>query len=135
MTHPRIGIGVCILRAGEVLVGKRKNAHGEGSWCFPGGHLEFGESWEECARREVLEETGLELGEVRYATATNDVFTEEKKHYVTIFMAGEYLNGEAEVLEPEKGEGWEWCSWHQIPEPRFLALQHLSDSGWTPESA
>lgn len=54
---------------------------------LPGGHLEFGESWEECARREILEETGLAVRDVRFLTATNDVFAAEKKHYVTIFMA------------------------------------------------
>lgn len=53
---------------------------------LPGGHLEFGESWEECARREILEETGLAVQDVRFLTATNDVFTAEAKHYITIFM-------------------------------------------------
>jgi ADP-ribose pyrophosphatase YjhB (NUDIX family) len=53
---------------------------------LPGGHLEHGESWEECARREILEETGLVVRDVRFLTATNDVFAAEGKHYVTIFM-------------------------------------------------
>ena len=40
---PRVGIGVIIRKDNKILLGKRKNAHGEGSWCFPGGHLEFNE--------------------------------------------------------------------------------------------
>jgi len=70
--RPKIGLGVCILRDNKVLFGKRKNSHGEGSWCFPGGHLDFNETWEECARRETIEETGLEIKNLRFATATND---------------------------------------------------------------
>lgn len=56
---------------------------------LPGGHLEFGETPEACAVREVLEETGLEISEadVRFVTATNDIFEAEGKHYVTLFMA------------------------------------------------
>ena len=43
--HPRVGIGVIALNnQGKILLGKRKNAHGDGDWAPPGGHLEFGES-------------------------------------------------------------------------------------------
>jgi 8-oxo-dGTP diphosphatase len=51
----------------------------------PGGHLEYGESFADCSKREVLEETGLEVGELKFLVATNDVM-EEGKHYVTVFM-------------------------------------------------
>lgn len=59
-----------------------------GTWALPGGHLEFGESFETCAVRETLEETGLNIKDVRFLTATNSVMTAEDKHYVTIFMGG-----------------------------------------------
>lgn len=51
----------------------------------PGGHLEYGETFTECAKREVLEETGLEVGDIKFLVATNDVFG-EGKHYITIFV-------------------------------------------------
>jgi ADP-ribose pyrophosphatase YjhB (NUDIX family) len=57
-----------------------------GTWALPGGHLEFGESFETCAEREVLEETGLKISDVRFLTAVNSVMGDENKHYVTIFM-------------------------------------------------
>ena len=54
----QVGLGIIVVKDGKVLLGKRKSAHGKGTWCFPGGHLEFSESWEDCAKRETKEETG-----------------------------------------------------------------------------
>ena len=48
----------------------------------------MGESWEACAAREVMEETGLEVSKVRFESAVNSIFAPDK-HYVTIFMRGE----------------------------------------------
>jgi len=72
--RPLIGIGVIIIRAGKILLGKRRNTHGAGSWCCPGGHLEYGESFESCARLEVKEETGLEIENIRPATSPMTFF-------------------------------------------------------------
>jgi ADP-ribose pyrophosphatase YjhB (NUDIX family) len=86
---PRIGIGVFALRPdNSFIAGIRKGGFGAGTWALPGGHLEFGESLEECASRELREETGLEVepGEMRFLTVTNTVWGEEQKHYVTVFM-------------------------------------------------
>ncbi len=55
MERPKVGVGVIVVKEGKVLLLQRKNSHGSGTWCFPGGHLEYGESLEECAKREVLE--------------------------------------------------------------------------------
>jgi 8-oxo-dGTP diphosphatase len=57
--RPRIGVGVAVLPEGKGLLGKRKGSHRAGHWSFPGGHLDFGESAESYASRELLEETGL----------------------------------------------------------------------------
>jgi 8-oxo-dGTP diphosphatase len=53
--RPAVGVAAIVTKNGKVLLGKRKGAHGEGSWAFPGGHLEFNESIEDCAKREVFE--------------------------------------------------------------------------------
>ncbi|KAI2788471.1 Nudix hydrolase 1 [Penicillium oxalicum] len=94
-THPdpRIGVGVFVTNAeGKFVLGKRKGSHGADTWALPGGHLEFGESFETCAEREILEETGLKIRNIHYLTATNTVFVAENKHYVTIFMGATLEN-------------------------------------------
>lgn len=130
--RPKVGVGVCIIKGGKVLLGKRKNAHGQGTWSFPGGHLEFNESWEDCAIRETREETGIEIKNIRFATATNDIFPIEGKHYITLFMVAEYDSGEVTLMEPEKSEVWEWFAWDSLPQPLFIATENFYKSGYNP---
>ena len=136
---PRIGVAVFILHptsnahlphmpfhlAYKFLLGRRLGSHGSNTWALPGGHLEFGESFEECAIRETREETDLEIESVQYLTTTNDVMPfggggggggnneagngqDEKKilHYATIFMvakvkAGSKARRQSQDLMPE----------------------------------
>lgn len=120
----RVGVGAFVLESPQesysnnprLLIGKRIGSHGAGTYALPGGHLEFGETPEMCAVREVLEETGLKVSNPRFLTATNDYMPMEDKHYVTLFMVCERENNgdKPEVLEPEKCEGWDWVTWEDI---------------------
>jgi 8-oxo-dGTP diphosphatase len=130
--RPRIGIGVIVIKDNKVLLGKRKNAHGEGSWSFPGGHLEFNEEVEDCARREVEEETGLKIKNLKSGPFTNDIFEKERRHYVTLFVVSEYDSGELQNLEPDKCERWDWFGWDNLPEPLFVPFQNLLKQGYSP---
>ncbi|KAJ9214462.1 hypothetical protein DTO166G4_3866 [Paecilomyces variotii] len=115
--EPRVGVGVFVInKDGKFVLGVRKGSTGSGTWALPGGHLEFGETFEECAAREILEETGLALKDLQFLTATNNVMKAEKKHYITIFMAATVVgdNPKPQLLEPEKCEGWEWASWDDV---------------------
>lgn len=129
---PRVGVGVLVVRDGRVLLGLRRGSHGAGTWAPPGGHLEFGETVEACARREVMEETGLALGAVRRGPWTEDFFAAEGKHYVTLFAVAEWIGGEPRVLEPEKCDAWAWHAWDALPEPPFAPLASLRAAGYDP---
>jgi 8-oxo-dGTP diphosphatase len=98
--HPRIGVAVVIERNGQVLLVKRKNAHGAGTWAVPGGHLEFGETPEECAVRETREEVGIAISGAKFAAITNDLFPNEGKHYITIWMRAASAEGEPASRTP-----------------------------------
>ncbi len=122
--RPFVGVGVAVVREGKVLLGKRKGAHGEGEWAFPGGHLEFGESVEACAARELKEEAGMKALSVEMGPWTSDLMGPEK-HYITIFTFIPEFEGEPRLLEPDKCEGWEWFSWDQLPAPLFSSIRSL----------
>ncbi|MEX0940849.1 MAG: NUDIX hydrolase [Candidatus Babeliales bacterium] len=123
--RPKVGVGVLIIKETKILLGKRKNAHGAGTWGLPGGHLEFRESFEDCAKREVLEETGLEVMSSRRYSFTNDIFEQDNKHYITIFMLVDKFTGEPKVLEPDKCDCWTWFDLNELPENLFEPLKNL----------
>ena len=131
-SRPAVGVGVIVTRNGRVLLGLRKGSHGDGCWQFPGGHLEYGEAIVECARRELLEETGLTLKTGTTGPYTSDVFVKECRHYITLFVLGEAGEGEPEVMEPDKCLEWGWFSWDSLPQPLFLPVQNLLKSGFNP---
>ncbi len=109
----------------RLLLGKRISAHSENSWQFPGGHLEFGETVEACARREVEEEAGIKICNIIPSGFTNAVFIDADKHYVTLFVSSEYDSGELTVMEPDKCEQWRWFQWDSLPEPLFLPIRNF----------
>lgn len=123
--HPRIGVACVVEREGKVLLGQRKGAHAIGCWGFPGGHLEFGESVESCATRELIEETGLKPLSMRLGPWVENVMEEGQKHYITIFVFIDKFDGEPALLEPDKCEGWEWYSWDSLPQPLFSPIPSL----------
>ena len=125
--RPKVGLGVFIQKEGKVLLGKRKGSHDVGAWCFPGGHLEFNETWEECAIRETMEEAGIKIKNIRFLTATNDFFIKDNKHYITIFMVSDYESGEVRIMEPDKCEEWGWFEWveDKLPKPLAVPQQNL----------
>lgn len=130
--QPRVGIGVVVMKENKILFGKRKNSHGDGTWSFPGGHLEFNESWEDCAKRETMEEAGIKITNIRFGTATNDIFPAEEKHYITIYILSDYDSGEVKIMEPEKCDKWEWYDWNHLPQPLFIPIQNLLETHFNP---
>lgn len=129
MEQVKVGVAVIISKGdGTFLLGDRKGSHGNRTWGFPGGHLEFGESFEECSKRETFEETGLKISNIKLLTITNDIFPKENKHYVTIFLTADYESGELEIKEPDKCKEWKWFDIWNFPENLFLPIQNLIKS-------
>jgi 8-oxo-dGTP diphosphatase len=125
MDRPQVGLAVIVEKDGKVLLLKRKGSHGEGTWAPPGGHLEFGESLEECAARETLEETEVVIGDVEFIAITNDLFPAEQKHYLTVWLRAAYRSGQASAAYPDKVAQVSWMSWDALPEQLFIPFENL----------
>ena len=121
----RVGVATVILKDNCILLGERIGSHGAHTWATPGGHLELGESIEECAKRETLEETGLVVNSITKLGFTNDIFEKENKHYVTLFVIASCDESEPQIMEPDKCKQWKWCKLDEVPEPLFLPLINL----------
>jgi 8-oxo-dGTP diphosphatase len=133
---PRVGVAVIVRRGDHVLLGlRRSTTHGDGVWQFPGGHLEWGEAVEDCARREVEEETGLTVAIDALGPWTSDWFPESGRHYVTVFLLATSPEGDAQVREPDKCEQWGWFRWDALPAPLFLPILGLQRQGFDPFAA
>ncbi|XP_021718226.1 nudix hydrolase 1-like [Chenopodium quinoa] len=133
---PKVAVVVFLLNGKKVLLGRRRSAVGNSTFALPGGNLEFGENFEECAAREVKEETGLEIGATELLTVTNNLFVEGPKplHYVTIFLRSSLTNTDQvpQNVEPEKCDGWDWYDWDNLPQPLFWPLEKMVNSGFNP---
>ena len=120
--RPTIGVGVLVWREKQLLLGKRLADNQDICWQFPGGHLENNESVIDCAVREVLEETSLEVKSLRHLGFTNSTFVMGQRQYVTLLVSCDYESGVAQKLEPDKCEQWQWFDYQKLPAPLFKPI-------------
>ncbi len=123
--RPLVGIGVVIINTeGKVLLGKRKGSHAP-YYSIPGGHLELGETFEEAACKEVLEETSLVLQNPKVISVSNNLetFKKEGKHYISVILLATNFSGTPKVMEEDKSEGWFWADPKALPQPHFDASE------------
>jgi ADP-ribose pyrophosphatase YjhB (NUDIX family) len=121
------GFGVVIERAdGKILLGRRHEDpdkadsafRSAGEWCLPGGKLEWGETFEDGAIREVREETSIEIRNPRVISVHN--CRNEHAHFMTVGMVATEFSGEARVTEPDEITEWQWFALDSLPQPRYF---------------
>lgn len=129
------GFGIMVLNKNEeLLLGKRhedpskadSELSGEGTWTMPGGKLEFGESFEEGAERELLEETGLKAGSFEVFCVNND--KTDNAHFITIGLIAKDVLGEPKVMEPDEITEWRWFSLQDLPEKVFFPSERMLEN-------
>ncbi len=121
------GVGVMLLKDGNVLLGKRpenpekakSELNGQGTWTIPGGKLHFQEDFEDAARREVEEETGIRLNKTKVVCVNNNKV--KNAHFITISLLSNDFIGEPEVKEPDEITEWKW-SLLMIYPPNYTSL-------------
>lgn len=127
--RPRVGLAAVAIHEGKILLGKWIGKIGDATWAPPGGHLEYGESVEDCAARELLEETGLIAKTLIRGPYTNDLIAPKNQHYVTLFMIITEFEGTLQCLEPEKCVGWEWFDMDVLPSPLITSFDSFIQNG------
>lgn len=134
----RVHVGVCVVvDSPHVILGKNDygalmlqrvgedgyGADGYGTWAFPGGWLEQGETPEEAAVREVMEETGIVVVNPQrkeYVVCETVNPDGQKISIVTLFLRADYAAGQPTLTEPDKCANVGWLSWKQIEDGREL---------------
>lgn len=108
--RPLVGVGVVIWRGDRVLLVRRANPPRQGEWSLPGGAQELGETVFEAARREVREETGLEVEITGLITVVDAIRRDQAGavayHYTLVDVAAEWRAGEAQALDDAAEVVW-----------------------------
>lgn len=96
--RPYVGIGIVVLRPGEVLLVRRGKAPNFGRWSLPGGAQELGETAEQAAHRELEEETGLKVGKMHLVANVDSIHRDDdgrvRFHYTILDFAAAWIDGD-----------------------------------------
>lgn len=114
-SRPIVGVGVVVWRGDEVLLIERAKPPLQGTWSIPGGAQEVGETVAAAGRREVLEETGIDVEITGLVGVVDSIRHDDegrvRSHYTLIDLTGEWVDGE---LRP--GDDASDCRWVRLDE-------------------
>lgn len=127
MNAPGVGCGIVFIRDGHILLLQRKKSPETGAWGIPGGKIDFLETAEQAIRREALEETGLEAGDIKLLGLSEQLFHDEKQHWFGVLFQAESFSGEMQLLEPDKHGGIDWFPLDKLPDRLTLPTVHALD--------
>ncbi len=120
-TQPTVGVGVVIIKGCEVLMIKRGHPPRQGEWSIPGGTQELGETVRETAVREIIEETGLSIANLRLIDVV-DAFGKHldgsmRTHWVLVDFRADWAAG-----EPQAGSDAAHAEWMTLERIATLEL-------------
>jgi len=107
---PRVAVGAVVFKDERVLLVRRGQPPAEGCWAIPGGSVEIGESLQQAAEREILEETGVSI-HAREPVFTFDLIERDadgavRFHYVIVDVMAEYVGGIPRAGGDAAGARW-----------------------------
>lgn len=104
-----------------VLLVERANNPYKGRWAFPGGFLDMDETTEECVKREVFEETGLSLSEVKQLLTASKVDRDPRGRVLSVVYTSKVRVEECRVIAGDDAKNAKWFRLSNIPP---LAFDH-----------
>src|SRR5579885_2340619 len=123
--RPQVSVGVITTQHQQLLPVRRSSAPGKDLWSPPGGHLEYGESPQQCAIRQARERAGVTITNPVFRAMTNNVFEEDHQHSLTVWMEGTYVSAEPPLHVLRTWPAIGWFPWAALPEPLFSPFEHL----------
>jgi 8-oxo-dGTP diphosphatase len=97
-SRPFVGIGIVVIKNDHVLLCRRGKPPNVGSWTLPGGAQDLGETCEAAARRELAEETGLAVGDLRFCAHVDTIRRDDdgriRFHYTILDFTARWVDGE-----------------------------------------
>jgi len=108
--RPRVAVGAVVFKDGRVLLVRRGRPPAEGEWAIPGGSVEIGETLQQAAEREILEETGVEIRAgapcFSFDVIQTDAAGRVRFHYVIVDLSAEYVAGSPRAGGDAVEAGW-----------------------------
>ena len=114
--NPAVGVAVILLDGDAILLGRRSRGPYAGCWCIPCGYVEWDEDVRDAARRELREETGLEV-ELAEVVAVHSNFHDRAKQTVGVWFRGRIAGG-----VPRAGDDLDQLGYFPLEQPPRLAF-------------
>src|SRR5271154_2687896 len=123
--RPKVGIAVYILNRQNQLLLLLENREDSGNtWSPPGGHLEMGEEFLDCVKREAKEEINLEVLDADLWAINNNIRMPDW-HYVNVDFLVKSYEGEPKIMEPQKCQKFGWFDLNNLPNPLLVAVENF----------
>jgi ADP-ribose pyrophosphatase len=123
--RPQVAVGAVVFKNKKVLLVRRGHPPSEGLWAIPGGSVELGETLQQAAEREILEETGVKIRAkdpiITFDVIERDADNRIQYHYVIVDLTADFISG-----EPRAGDDAAQARWVSEAEARRLSLNETS---------
>jgi len=104
--NPALAVDVVVVDGNKILLVKRGQPPHQGEWALPGGFVEYGETLEAAAKREIQEETGIAIDLGAILGAYSDPERDPRGHTVSVVFVGKMVGGQLQGEDDAADARW-----------------------------